>query len=303
MCIPSRWSVSCRAKEDMRPPLLMPAALMLLGFVMPAQAQDAQALRERHAGLRAQLTHNAFGRALHVESSEDGGVQKGAIYAVLEQPFKRVAEGLRRAPQWCDALIVQANVKNCEASAQRLGLFVARRPTDAPDQAYRVDLSYEVLAAANDYLSVVLGAPQGPFGTMDYRIRLEATPLDQKRAFLHLAYSYTLQSTARMGMGVYLATSGRNKVGFSVVERTADGGTVYVGGVRGIVERNTMRYYLALEAYLGTLGLPAGEQVEQRLRAFHAGLERYPRQLHELELDDYLDIKRRDASRMLQARR
>ena len=46
----------------------------------------------------------------------------------------------------------------------------------------------------------------------------------------------------------------------------------------------------------------AAERMEQRLRAFHAGLERYPRQLHELELAEYLEIKRRDASRVLQAR-
>lgn len=287
----------------MRAALLMPTALMLLVFAIPVQAQDAPALRARHAALKAQLADNAFGRPLYVESSENAGAQMGAIYAVLGQPFKRVAEGLRRATQWCDALIVQANVKNCEASEQKLSLFVARKPSDAPDQAYRVDLSYRVAAAAQDYLSVALGAAQGPFGTTDYRIHLEATPLDEKRTFLHLAYAYTLQSTARMGMGLYLATSGRNKVGFSVVGRAADGGPVYVRGIRGIVERNTMRYYLALESYLGTLDAPAGEQVERRLRAFHAGLERYPRQLHELELDEYLDLKRRDASRMLQARR
>jgi hypothetical protein len=63
-----------------------------------------------------------------------------------------------------------------------------------------------------------------------------------------------------------------------------------------------MRYYLALEAYLGTLGAPAEERTEKRLRAFHAGLERHPRQLHELELAEYLEIKRRDASRVQQAR-
>ena len=78
---------------------------------------------------------------------------------------------------------------------------------------------------------------------------------------------------------------------------------MYVGGVRGVVERNTMRYYLALEAYLDTLDAPAAGRVEKRLRAFHAGLERYPRQAHELELAEYLEIKRRDASRVLQARR
>jgi hypothetical protein len=280
--------------------------LMLSALASPVQAQDAQALRARHAALRAELADNPFGRPLHVESSENAGQHKGAIYAVIEQPFKPVGEALRHAVQWCDVLILQANVKNCEASngsVESLSIFVAGKPTDSPERAYRVDFSYEVPAARPDYLHVALNAPEGPLGTTDYRIRLETTPLAENRTFLHLAYSYTMRSTARMGMQIYLATSGRDKIGFSVVERTPEGRPVYVGGVRGVVERNTMRYYVALEAYLGTLDRTAADRVEKRLRAFHAGLERYPQQLHELELAEYLDIKRRDVSRVLQARR
>ena len=106
-----------------------------------------------------------------------------------------------------------------------------------------------------------------------------------------------------MGMNMYLASSSRDKVGFSVVDRTPEGRPVYVGGVRGVVERNTMRYYLALEAYLGTLDASADEGMEKRLRAFYAGLERYPLQLREFALAEYLKIKRRDSSQMLQQAR
>lgn len=273
---------------------------VLIALAIPVQAQDAQALRARHAALRAQLADNPFGRPLHVESSESSGQHKGAIYAVIEQPFKQVGAALRRAAQWCDVLIVQANVKNCEASqggAETLSIFVGRKAADSLDRAYRVDFGYEVPAAGADYLRVALNAPKGPLGTTDYRIRLEAAPLDQKRTFLHLAYSYTLHGAARMGMNMYLATGGRDKVGFSIVKRTPEGQPVYVGGVRGVVERNTMRYYLALEAYLGTLDAPVAERMEKRLRAYYAGLERYPRQLHELELAEYLELKRRDINR------
>jgi hypothetical protein len=38
------------------------------------------------------------------------------------------------------------------------------------------------------------------------------------------------------------------------------------------------------------------------LRAYHAGLERYPRQLRDLELGEYLEIKTSDALRVQQAR-
>jgi hypothetical protein len=282
-------------------------ALTLVALAIPVQAQDAQALRARHAALRAELADNPFGRPLYVESSENAGQHKGAIYAVIEQPFKRVGAALRHAAQWCDVLILQPNVNNCEAASngggETLGLFVARKPGDPPEDAYRADFSYDLPAAGADYLRVALNAPEGPLGTTDYRILFEAAPLDPNRTFLHLAYSYTLRAAARMGMSMYLSTAGRDKVGFSVASRTADGRPVYAGGVRGVVERNTMRYYLGVEAYLGTLDAPVAERVEKRLRAFHAALERYPRQLHELELAEYLDIKRRDASRVVQARK
>jgi hypothetical protein len=279
----------------MRGFLCMFMALTLVGFAVLVEAQDAQALRARHAALRGQLADSPFGRPLHVESSEKAREHKGAIYAVVEEPFKLVGPALRQARQWCDVLVLLPNVKRCEASSadvEALSLFVAREPTDPLEQAYRTDFAYEVPAAATDYLHVGLDSKEGPFGTTDYRIRLEATPLDAKRTFLHLAYSYTVRGTARLGMQMYLATSGRDKVGFSVVDRTPEGRPVYVRGVRGVVERTTMRNYLALEAYLATLDAPAAERMEKRLRAFHAGLERYPRQLRELELDEYLEIKR-----------
>jgi hypothetical protein len=277
---------------------------ILLASAVPAAAQDAQSLRERHGALRTELAENPFGRPIHVESHEEGGQHKGAVYAVLEQPFKRVSASLRNGAQWCEVLILQPNVKHCEAAngGAALTLFVGRKAADSIEDAYRSDFNYGVAAASADYLRVALDAPEGPLGTTDYRIRLEATPLDANRSFLHLHYSYTLHSTARMGMNMYLATSGRNKVGFSVVDRSADGRPVYIRGVRGVVERNTMRYYLALEAYLGTLDVPAPDRIERRLRAFHAGLERYPRQLREHDLAEYLEIKRRDVARVVQAR-
>src|SRR3954464_3289390 len=105
------------AREGMRARLFAASILScFLVAALSAEAQDARALHARHDALRAQLADNPFGRALHVESSETSGEQQGAIYAVVEQPFKRVLAGLRHAAQWCEVLIVQANVKNCEAS-------------------------------------------------------------------------------------------------------------------------------------------------------------------------------------------
>jgi hypothetical protein len=100
-----------------------------------------------------------------------------------------------------------------------------------------------------------------------------------------------------MAMQAYLATVGSAKIGFTVVEKRPDGAPVHIGGVRGVVERNTMRYYLAIDAYLASLALPAAQQVERRLRDWFASTERYAPQLHEMNEADYLAMKRREIAR------
>jgi hypothetical protein len=145
-----------------------------------------------------------------------------------------------------------------------------------------------------DYLRVVLNAAAGPLGTSRYRIVLEMVPLDSGNSFLHLSYAYAQGGAARWATQLYLATVGRAKVGFSVVGRRADDQPIHIGGARGVIERNAMRFYLAIEAYLGA---PAARQSEQRLSDWFAAVERYPLQLHELERDDYLRMKRVEIQR------
>ena len=62
-----------------------------------------------------------------------------------------------------------------------------------------------------------------------------------------------------------------------------------------------MRYYLAIEAYLGSLSESPQAQLDKRLRDWFAATELYPRQLREMTQDEYLDMKRKEHSR-LQAR-
>jgi len=125
----------------------------------------------------------------------------------------------------------------------------------------------------------------------------EAVPLDAGHSFMHLSYSYGFGFAARLAMQGYLSTVGSGKVGFSVVDRRPDGQPVYVGSMRGVIERNTMRYYLAIDAYLDSLSAPPQQQVERRLRDWFTATERYPLQLHEISEDDYLAMKRKEIQR------
>jgi hypothetical protein len=262
------------------------ALIILLLIAGAAQAQDAAALRARHAALQGQLDNNPFGRPLRVESSASGGAHKGQIYAVLEQPYPVVALALARPAGWCQILTLQVNIKRCspDQSGEALAAFITRKPRDAIDSAHRVDFRYEPTTQSGDFLRVALSASAGPMGTHDYQIVLEAAPLDSRHTFMHMSYAYTLGLVARMAMNSYLAGAGRDKRGFSVN-----------GGERGLVERSAMRYYLAVEAYLESLGAPAEQRLEARLRNWYSAISRYP-QLHEaVGAEEYVEMKYREA--------
>jgi hypothetical protein len=274
------------------------AALMLVAVGVSAwtsaQAQSAQALRARHDTMAAELANSPFGRPLLLKSNTSTSDPRGEVHAVVEHPFRTVQAALQRATDWCDVLILQFNIKRCVPSGQTLHVAAGRKADQPVERAYQLDFDYAVRAAQADYLSVQMRAEAGPLGTRDYRLALEAVPIDARRTFVHLSYAYSAGFAARLATEAYLATSGRDKVGFSVVGRDAAGSARYVSGIRGVAERNTMRYFLAIEACLDALAVPADRQLETRLREWFAATERYPRQLREMELDQYLAMKRRE---------
>ena len=271
---------------------LLVCALLASG---PTQAQNGGALRARHAALQQQLAASPFGRPLHVESAVNGGTHKGDVHAVLDQPYAAVAAALARPAHWCDVLTLQINIKRCEASDQALAAFVTKKPRDPVSSAHRIEFRFEVGAKRADYLQVALNAPSGPMGTRDYEIRLEAAPLDAKRTFIHLSYGYTLGSMARLAMDAYLMGPGRDKIGFSVVERRADGSPVYVDGVRGVAERSAMRYYLAIDASLQALAAAPAQRLDAHLRRWYAEAARYPQLKEKVGADEYVEMKRKEA--------
>jgi len=281
--------------------LIVSALFCILAGMPLAHAQDAASLKARHAALRELLASNQFQRPLYLESTQTPGALKGGIYALVAQPFAVVGPALQGMDPWCDILILHLNVKSCRASTSKdgdtLSLNIGRKFDQPLADAYLIEFLYKVVAAGPDYLQVVLNAEDGPLGTSRYRIVLEVVKLDAKRSFLHMSYSYAYGTLARVALQGYLATTGRDKVGFSIIGSTANGQPVYIGNMRGVVERNTMRYYLAIEAFLGALSAPVSEQLEKRLSNWHAGSERYPVQLHELERGEYLDMKRREIQR------
>jgi hypothetical protein len=284
--------------------LITALVFALLGIALAGAADAADtnssggALRARHGVLQDRLNHNQFQRPLALDSSETTDGVAGSIHARVNHPFATVAAALKNPGQWCDILSLHLNTKYCRAVTNDVLNVTIGKKFDQPlDEAYPITFAWRVTAQTTDYLQVRLNAGEGPLNTSDYRIVLEAIPLGRGQTFIHLSYSYSYGLVGRLAMQAYLGTAGRDKVGFSVSGTGADGQPRHVGGMRGVVERNTMRYYLAIEAYLGALSQPLQARFEKRLHDWFAATEHYPRQLHEMERGEYLDMKRREHRR------
>ena len=281
--------------------LLRLCAACLLGLASLNVVADAGALRAKHNELREQLRNNSFQRAMHIDSSEAGDTLKGDVYAVLEHPFGVVGDALKNPSDWCDILILPFNTKYCHAvnsnGAAALQRRIDRKYDQPVEKAFRLDFALRPQAATSDYFESRLEAQTGPLGTKDYRIAVSAIPLDGGRTFMNLSYSYGYGMAGRMAMQAYLATAGSGKVGFTVTGKDGKGQPIYIGGMRGATERNAMRYYLAIDAYLGSLRSPSDQKVEKRIQTWFDATERYPRQLHELGQTEYLEMKRREYRR------
>lgn len=266
-----------------------------------AGVTGAAALQEKYQSLQPQLAHNQFARPIYLNSSESSSTLKGDIYALVDYPFAQVQAALTQPAQWCEVLILHLNTKYCRAASKQnpasLSMRIGKKNGQSLDDAYRIDFSYRIAADNPDYFDIRLNSDKGPLDTRDYRIQLEAIPVAEGRSFLHLTYSYAYGFASRLAIRTYLATAGSNKVGFTVQDNSDKDKPDYVGGMRGTVERNTMRYYLAIDAYLSGLATPPAQQLEQRLQTWFNATERYPRQLHEVDKAEYLAMKRKEYAR------
>ncbi len=262
----------------------------------PAAAQDDW-LRDSWAEV---VAATPFEEPVHVASDERSHSVSGSVHARVHHPFEALAAELRSPAAWCDILFLHFNVKAClyeEGAESRdavLELYMGRQGYQPLADADRLDLQLRITAIEPRYLDVSLEGEHGPYGTRAFRLRLRAVPYDDNQSLIQLRYSVVFGLVARIAIRGYFSFGGRDRVGFTIEGHDADGELRYVGGVRGMIERNAMWFYLALQAHLDTRALSEDERLLARLRRWYALTERYPRQLLELDQQVYLELKQRE---------
>ena len=262
----------------------------------------AAALQAKHTALASQLASNEFQRPLAIESAETSGAINGNAYAVINYPFATVAATFTEPEKWCDVMILHINTKYCRVVAASnpvmLKVHIGKKTPQTLQDSFPLEFVMRQVNTSANLLVVQLNAEKGPLGTSNYRIELQAVPIEGNKTFMHLRYAYEYGMTGRLAMQGYLATAGRGKVGFSTkTPATTNTKATYVGGARGAVERNTMRYYLAIDAYLQSLHLPANQQVNARLEKWFDSTEQYAIQLREADKTSYMAMKRNEIQR------
>ncbi|MFN5348901.1 MAG: hypothetical protein ACK5A0_05095 [Polaromonas sp.] len=287
-------------------------AVLVWSGAAPAQSTptntadlSATELLDKHASLASQLKNNAFGRPLYLDSVQTSSRVTGNAYAVLDGPFALVSSSVKDPKQLCDLIILHINTKNCRptlpSSPGVLMVNIGKKTAQTLGDTFALEFAMSTSASSAHFAQVQLNAEKGPLGTRHYRIELAAVPLPDGKTFLHLRYSYDFGLTGHMAMQAYLATAGSSKLGFTQTAQAGGGQKTYVGGMRGAVERNTMRYYLAIEAYLLSLGAPPADQQNTRLEKWFDSTEQYPLQLHETDKASYLTMKKDEIRRQQSA--
>jgi hypothetical protein len=261
-------------------------------LAMTSGAASAEELAEKLRLVRPELAESPFGRPLLLESSEEGGDVRGNVVALVDHPIAALRSSLDTPAEWCEVLILHLNVKSClpgeGAASDSLALLLGRKGSEDGDGSHTIDFVFRVPESSAERFRVAMEAASGPLGTTAYRLSLDAIPVGRRSSFIRLTYAYAYGTAARIAISSYLGTLGKDKIGFSTTAGRRGGNPVYVGGLRGVLERNTMRYFLGIETFLDSAAQPAVSRTGWRLRTWFDATERYPRQLHELTKAEYL---------------
>jgi len=246
----------------------------------------------------ARLERNSFGLPLFLESFERDDRVHVDVYGIFDYPFSSVADVLKVPANWCDIVSLHLNVKACTyrelPGAWVLTLYIGRKVYQPPEDTRQVIFHYRNVVRQQEYLDIILSADAGPFGTKDHRMRFEAVPLEGGRTFVHVSYAYSDSVALRLAAKVYFVTLGRDKVGFTMTGTDRNHDPVYIGGPRGSIERNAVRYYFAIQSFMNTLRYPEKNRFSIRISEWYDLTTRHRKQLYELDKKDYLTFKTKE---------
>ena len=255
-----------------------------------------QQMRERFAAFQQHRLTDAAEVPFEVNSSSQGQRYIAEVLGLYQGlSFADLSKLLRQRKHWCGLVFLHPNVKSCAYNSDngpdQITVYVGKKKYQTPSQAVSFTFNFET-ALEPESITVLLHAKSGPLGTRDYVSIFQAIEVPEG-VFGRWHLDQKLGNAGAL-INIYYKTLGRRKVGFTPIGVNSSGETKYVGGLRGAIERNFMRYYLAMKVFLETWQLPSEERFEARIEDWFQQSEQYPRQLRDLSRDEYLNSKRKE---------
>lgn len=271
---------------------LLTSLLLIFSLNLTASESD---LLETYEELEDKILENRYDIPMYLESNVTDNSMRGDVYAIIYQPYKLVLKNLTSFTNWCQIMPQHLNIKACTYQyinkQCRLTFYSGRKFYEKADDVYQLDYHFKITAANENYLNLTLTLNEGPLDTTDYIIKVAAIPISDSSTFFHFSYAYKFGFWTSFAMSTYFSTIGSDKVGFTVKHTDTKGNPVYVDGVLGVIERNSIRYLFAIQSYLGTLEGSDETRFYRRSSRWFDLTERFHRQLYEMDKTDYLKFK------------
>jgi len=277
---------------------IIAALIVLCGLISGVHAQSSynQNLQKKYQEIEKQLFEHSSGLPIYIESFDENNILKGDVYSILSHPFSRISDVLIESKNWCDISLLHLNIKACTfkkgENIQTITFYSGRKFYQPPKDAFVLEYQFQVIENQSNYLKILFTADTGPIDTSDYRMELEAMPVKGNKTFFRFSYTYKYGLATQAAMEAYFGTLGRNKIGFSIIKQDKDYNPEYIDGTRGAIERNSVRYYFAILAYMDTLKFPEKNRFEQRIQLWYSLTDRLRDQLFELPREDYISCKK-----------
>lgn len=271
--------------------LVLNLVRIIIVFLLPFQLQASNTSQQAellsvYTAIKNQQLPLLQNQPVSIQSNISNNRLSAEVYAVKRYDFSTLVQKLSKPDQWCRFITLHLNIKACiyrlkpESS---LSFFAGRKFYEPASDAYELRYRFKPETITENYFKLSLSADEGPFGTSDYLIVLQALKVE-KEILISMSLSYQSSFTSRLGARVYLSTIGADKIGFSQ-QLSADGKQEYIKGIEGIIERNVMRYFIALSTYLDV------EDKDQMISQWFKSTEQYAAQLHEVDEKEYLEAK------------
>jgi hypothetical protein len=281
---------------------------LCLLFIVVISGPDIGLCENENLDILYEKFKNKTGNALLevplvVETHEEKSHSRCCVYGLIEEDFIKFKEVLSKTENWCDILLLHPNTKACIVSRKNhqeaLTLYSGRKYYAPPEEGIQLVLNFSVKENTARLLDIRLAGEKGPLNTENYEIRIKAIPVDTGQTFLVLNYGYDYGLAFKVALKSYLATIGRRKVGFTVIGNEKNGEPIYAGGSQGLIERNSVRYFFSIHAYLKTMDFSKDTRFEKSISLYYDFVNQYPKQLYELDKNDYTANKIKEYNNQL----